>query len=63
MASTPARREIYAVQFDWDPSRSWTAFLAGEDDRGPDNLSGWGATADDAIDDLLARIEQAASTT
>jgi hypothetical protein len=49
-------RTVYAIQHEWDPSRGFTAYVEGEDDMGPDNVTGWGRTRDEVVADLEEQL-------
>ena len=48
-------RTFYTKREEW--STGYWAYIVGEDDRGPDNVTGWGATEALAIEDLREQLE------
>lgn len=51
-----ADHKIYTKREPW--STGYWAYIEGSDDMGPDNITGWGATEADAIEDLLEQIDE-----
>lgn len=50
---------VTVTRHEFDPTGGWTAYVEGEDDQGPDNLTGWGPTPAEAVADLLGQLEDA----
>lgn len=50
-------RTIYARKNQYPNLPGWTAYVTGEDDMGPDNVTGWGRTEAEAIEDLEMKME------
>lgn len=50
---------VYAIPNQYPNLPGWTAYVEGEDDQGPDNLTGWGPTPAEAVADLLGQLEDA----
>lgn len=50
-------RELYATRNQYPNLPGWTAYIVGEDDRGPDNVVGFGRTEAEAIEDLEGKLE------
>lgn len=51
-------RKLYAQQNRYPNLSGWTAYIDGEDDVGPDNLVGFGSTAEEAIEDLRMILKE-----
>ena len=49
-------RTLYARQNEYPNLPGWTAFIEGEDDQGPDNITGFGPNRDEAVADLEERL-------
>ena len=56
-------RKLYAQQNRYPNLSGWTAYIDGEDDMGPDNLVGFGSTAEEAIEDLRMILKEAEDAT
>lgn len=50
-------RQLYARQNQYPNLPGWTAYIEGEDDMGPDNITGFGRTEREAIADLQDKLE------
>ena len=50
-------RKLYARQNRYPNLPGWTAYVEGEDDLGPDNVTGFGRTEAEAIEDLREQLE------
>lgn len=50
-------RELYACKNEYPNLPGWTAYIVGEDDMGPDNITGFGCTEAEAIEDLEGKLE------
>ena len=55
-------RQLYATRNQYPNLPGWTAYIAGEDDLGPDNITGHGNTRDEAVADLEEQLAEQAST-
>lgn len=53
-------RTLYARQNQYPNLPGWTAYIEGEDDLGPDNITGFGNTRDEAVADLEERLTETA---
>ena len=49
-------RPLYARQNEYPSLPGWTAYIEGEDDMGPDNITGFGRNPDEARADLEEQI-------
>jgi len=49
-------RQLYARQNQYPNLPGWTAYIEAEDDRGPDNITGFGRSRDEAVADLEEQL-------
>jgi len=50
-------RQLYARQNQYPNLPGWTAYIEGEDDLGPDSITGFGRTEAEAIEDLHEQLD------
>ena len=51
-------KKLYARQNRYPQLPGWTAYVEGEDDQGPDNIVGFGNSAEEALEDLRNNLDE-----